>query len=53
MGSDVEKATVLEVHTPGGSASKKRPKRDCLCRVLNVITAICALLCLVSTLAQR
>jgi len=49
MGSDVEKPTVLEVHSQGGSINKnKRPKRDCLCRILNVITAMCALLCLVA-----
>lgn len=48
MGSDVEKPTVLEVQGQTSTNKNKRPKRDCLCRLMNVLTAMCALLCLVA-----
>ena len=45
MGSDTkEKPTIIEISAPN---KRERPRRDCLCRVLNIFTSICALLCLV------
>lgn len=45
MGSDTkERATVIEISSP---SKREKPRRDCICRIMNVFTAICALLCLV------
>ena len=48
MGSDVEKPALLDAIAQSKQEPKKKTsKRDCFCRLLNICTAICALLCLV------
>lgn len=52
MGSDVEKPVLVDMGTVGKQEAKSKHKapRDCFCKLLNVITALCALLCLVRPL---
>lgn len=48
MGSDVEKPAALDLSAPSKQeAHRMKPPRECFCRLLNIATAICALLCLV------
>ena len=48
MGSDVEKHALIELGSQSKQETKSgKPQRDCFCKLLNILTALCALLCLV------